>query len=68
MYLVVLVATCVVLPHSKNEIQNGDKRPDGIGVSAQHDVAETDVVVGGNVASGDPGKWGLQNGQTYTKR
>ena len=58
-YLVVLVATSVVLPHPENKVENGDERPDRVGVSAEHDVAETDVVVGSNVARSDTGEWRL---------
>ena len=50
-YLVVLVAPGMILPHSHDEVQNRSERPDGIWVTSQHDVAESDIVVGRNVAS-----------------
>lgn len=50
-YLVVLITPCVVLPHSEDEVQNGDECPDGIRISPEHDVAEADVVVRRDMAS-----------------
>ena len=55
--LVVLVAAGVILPHPKNKVQDRDEGPNGIGVSAEHNVAEANVVIGGNMASGDTSEW-----------
>lgn len=55
-YLVVLVTSCVVLTHPHNEIKDGDERPDGVRVPSEHDIAETDIVVGRNMACGYAGK------------
>ena len=48
--LVVLVGTGVVLLHAHDKVEDGDKGADGIWVAPEHDVAESDVVVGGNVS------------------
>jgi hypothetical protein len=49
-YLVVLIAPGVVLAHSHDEIQNGDKGANGIRITLEHDVAETDIVISRNMA------------------
>jgi hypothetical protein len=53
-YLVILVAAGVILSHPEDKVQDRHECPDRIGVSAKHDVAETNVVVRGNVAGSDP--------------
>lgn len=49
-YLIVLIAPGVVLPHSQDEVQDRDKRPDSVRITPQHDVAEADVIVCGDMA------------------
>ena len=49
----------MVLAHSEDEVEDGDESADGVGVSSQHDIAEADVVVGGDVARGDAGECAL---------
>jgi len=41
----------VILAHPHDEIENGDERSAGVGVSFQHDVAKADVVIGRDMAS-----------------
>lgn len=52
-HLVVLVTPCVVLPHAHDEIEDSDKCPNGIWVASEHDVAESNVVVSGDMAGGN---------------
>lgn len=58
-YLVILVTPRVILSHPEDEVEDGYERSNGIGISAQHDVAEADVVVGCNMTCGYPCEWGL---------
>ena len=46
----------MVLLHAHDEVENRDKGTDGIGISPKHDIAESDVVVGGNMACGHSGE------------
>lgn len=54
--LVVLVAASVVLLHAHDEVENGDECADCVGESAEHDVAESDIVVGSDMACSDSGE------------
>jgi hypothetical protein len=54
--LVVLVAAGVVLAHTHDEIEDGDEGADGVGIAAEHNVAEADVVVGRDMTCGDAGE------------
>ena len=44
-YLVILVATCVILSHTKYEIENGHKCADSVWISTEHDITEPYVIV-----------------------
>ena len=57
--LVILVAAGVVLAHAHDEVEDSDKGANGVGVAAEHDVAEADVVVSRNMTCGDAGEWRL---------
>jgi hypothetical protein len=57
--LVVLVAASVVLLHTHDKVEDGDECADCVGVSPEHDVAESDVVVGGNMGGSHAGERGL---------
>ena len=59
-YLVILVAPCVVLPHPENEVQDGNECTDGVGVTLEHDVTESNIVVGCDMTSGYSCEGGLQ--------
>lgn len=48
--LIVLVAPGVVLTHAHNEVEDRHYGPDGVGVAAEHHVAEGYVVVRRDVA------------------
>ena len=54
--LIVLVAPCVVLSHTKNQIQDSYECARRVSVSPEHHVAESDVVVGRDVACGYSGE------------
>jgi len=41
----------VVLTHSHNEVEDGDKSTDGIRITSKHNVAEADIIVSGDMAS-----------------
>lgn len=58
--LIVLIAASVVLTHSHDEIEHSHKCADGIWITAEHDVAETDIVVCSDVAGGHPCEGGLE--------
>jgi len=51
--LIILITSCVILSHSKDEIQNLHKDPDRVRVAAQHDIAEPHVVIRCNMAGGN---------------
>ena len=55
-YLIVLVTPGVVLSHTENEVENRDKCTGSVGISPEHDVAEPDIVVSGNMAGCHPGE------------
>ena len=55
-YLIILVTPRVVLPHPEDEVEYRHEGSDSVWVSTEHDVAETDIVVGGDMASSDSGK------------
>ena len=61
-HLVILITPRVILTHAEDEVQDGDKSTESIGVSLEHDVAEAHVVVGGDMASGDTGERRLHKG------
>jgi hypothetical protein len=44
-YLIILITSRVVLPHTHDKVEHSDKGADSIWVTAQHDIAESDVVV-----------------------
>ena len=58
-YLIVLVTPGVVLSHTEDEVENRDKCTGSVGISPEHDVAETNVVVGGDMAGSDTSEWRL---------
>lgn len=49
----------MVLLHAHDKVEDGDEGTDGVGISSQHDVAESNVIVGGDMASSDTGERGL---------
>lgn len=51
-YLIVLITPRVIRAHSRYEVEDVDECPVRIRISPQGKVAETDVVVGGDVACG----------------
>lgn len=53
-HLVILVTSSMVTAHARDEVQDRDEDSDSVGVSAEGHVAKSDVVVCGNMASGDP--------------
>ena len=58
-YLVILVAPCVILPHPENEVQDGNECTDGVGVTLEHNVTESNIVVRCDMASGNSCEGGL---------
>ena len=55
-YLIVLVTPGVVLTHAEDEVEDGDECTDGVRVSPENEVQETNVVVGGDMAGSDTGE------------
>ena len=49
----------MVLPHTKDEVEDGDECTDGVRISPEHNVTETNVVVGGDMAGSDTSEWRL---------
>ena len=61
-YLIVLITSCVVLSHPHDEVEDCHKGTDGIWIASEHDITETNIVVGCDMASCHPCERRLQEG------
>jgi len=62
-YLIVLVTSGVVLSHPHDEVEDCHKGTNGIWIASEHDIAETNTVVGCNMASCHSCEGQLREGQ-----